>query len=541
MTTLDSPHPQTQPPNLLRIVYNLALFFGAVLLFLAYYRITFTQPIEADEANAVVEGLALSHGNLLLHHWVLTNVSFYFTDILWYGVGVALFGPSVELIHIIPCLIYFMVVALAMFLAGRNASGRTRLWAMGLTLILLGFPARVASKELHGIIHVGTVVFLLLAFLAMDDARRRNIRLPWLRYLCVFVLLSMADASDTMTLFVGIVPCLLVSLLRWMRVPPERRATEAGWFIAALGAAIAGKGFLSLMTAVHGFQTMPVEPFFVALSHLGNNLVLTLGGILALFDADFFGEFVSLHSLLMLVCTLGVALIARTVWSIIAQWYQQFQQENRLDTERPSGDRLVQTLTAVVVMNLGTFLFSSMANDIYSARYLMPCAACGAILAGRVGASTVQRSPFWRWGMAAVGLAMFALFAQQLRLPRASEPSVPVAAWLLSHGLTNGYGSYWDSAVTTLRSEGRVQVSPVLTNGRPIHPYYWFVDQNWYHAPAHFLIFDTDSKPSDVSLQTATQTFGPPDSSVQIGPETILVWTKDISPILRRLPGEPTP
>ena len=48
---------------------------GAVL-FCAYLRLSGTSPMNSDSANILLMGWDLLHGNLLLHGWYMSDVSF---------------------------------------------------------------------------------------------------------------------------------------------------------------------------------------------------------------------------------------------------------------------------------------------------------------------------------------------------------------------------------------------------------------------------------------------------------------------------------
>ena len=54
-------------------------------------------------------------------------------------------------------------------------------------------------------------------------------------------------------------------------------------------------------------------------------------------------------------------------------------------------------------------------------------------------------------------------FAQVLtEAPRAMAPEQPLIAFLLSHHLTYGLGSYWAANITTVESDGKVCIVPIV-------------------------------------------------------------------------------
>ena len=62
-------------------VYLLA---GAVL-FVAYLRLSETYGLNSDSANVLLMGWDLLHGNLLLHGWYMSDVSFFPTELPQYA------------------------------------------------------------------------------------------------------------------------------------------------------------------------------------------------------------------------------------------------------------------------------------------------------------------------------------------------------------------------------------------------------------------------------------------------------------------------
>ena len=65
---------------------RLAAIAAAVALFLCYVRLSGTYPVNADGSSNSLEAWDMLHGNWLLHGWMLTDVSFYPTELLEYAV-----------------------------------------------------------------------------------------------------------------------------------------------------------------------------------------------------------------------------------------------------------------------------------------------------------------------------------------------------------------------------------------------------------------------------------------------------------------------
>jgi hypothetical protein len=98
--------------------------------------------------------------------------------------------------------------------------------------------------------------------------------------------------------------------------------------------------------------------------------------------------------------------------------------------------------------------------------------------------------------------------------PRATAPEQRLIAFLESHHLSSGLGSYWTANITTLRSDGRVQVVPILEDGGKIGPYHWHASAAWFGTPrlrtARFVVID-GTVPVRSFEAAVIASFGPPD------------------------------
>ena len=57
----------------------------AVVLFIAYLRMSRTYPATSDGADQALQAWDMLHGNLLLHGWTLGDVTYYSTEIPQYA------------------------------------------------------------------------------------------------------------------------------------------------------------------------------------------------------------------------------------------------------------------------------------------------------------------------------------------------------------------------------------------------------------------------------------------------------------------------
>src|ERR1700761_176573 len=97
--------------------------FG-VALFFAYLAEAQKLPIFADGSSQALQAWDMLHGNVLLHGWVLSDVSFYTTELPQYLLIELVTGLNPAVVHIAAAMTYAMLVVAAAVLAKGRASGR---------------------------------------------------------------------------------------------------------------------------------------------------------------------------------------------------------------------------------------------------------------------------------------------------------------------------------------------------------------------------------------------------------------------------------
>ena len=74
-------------------------------------------PENSDQANILLAASDMLHGNLLLHGWYLTDVSFYTTELPQYALLEIIFGVHADTAHIAAAMTYTLAVLLAVLVA----------------------------------------------------------------------------------------------------------------------------------------------------------------------------------------------------------------------------------------------------------------------------------------------------------------------------------------------------------------------------------------------------------------------------------------
>ena len=502
---------------------------AAAILFFCYWRQSQAVAVPSDGAGNVLQAWAMLHGNLLLHSWWVSDVSFYTTELPQYMLVEALTGLGPWVVHVAAAMTYTLLVLFAALLAKGNArggEGRTRaLLAAGL---MLAPQLSATSIVLLSPDHIGTAVPLLAIWLLIDRAPKR-----WYVPVLVGLALAVMMVGDSIVLLTGIVPLALACVLRVVYGLIRRGQRNAAWRYelalagAAAAAGLAGQFASRLITALGGYQQSPVRAD-TDLSQLQHGAWVTLQAFLELFGANVFNMsflgtrpafevvFVALHlpGAVVAACGLGVG---------IARIFR-------------SGELIVPVFAVAIVLNLASYMSSTHAQDLLGAREMAEVLPLGAVLAGRVLGDWIMA-----WIRAAKGwfaplLAVLAAGCLATLGYGAALASVPaenqtLASWLVAHGLTDGLATYWQANSTSVDSRGQVRLSAVVQNPSDrLMPYQWETDDANYDPALHYANFVVADGPSALpGMQlSAALTFGHPQRIYHADGYSILIWNMNL-------------
>ena len=539
---------------------------AALALWAAYARLSQAFPTNSDGAGNALQAWQMLHGNPLLRGWVLSDVSFYTTELPQYMLVELATGLNANVIHVAAGMTY----ALALVAAAALAAGRARGWAAVIggciaAGIMLdpqggdGLAVLLSSPD-----HIGTSVPMMLAWLILDRTRP-----GWRAVLAVSLVLGLAGVADSLVTYAAIAPLVLVVAIRLGhalltdRSTPRRgiladRRYEIGLAVGAVAATVAARLALRLIAALGGFSS-PAPVASVASIHLilSHNLPVVGRGLLMLFGADFIDYPVGLVLVLHLVSVALVAVaVAVTAWHFLTDL-----------------DLVAQLLLAGIVVNLAVFIISTNVSWLPTMREADVVLPFGAALAGRQlgprlagwlgrgsaaagrGTAAAGRGPAaagrgtaaagrraGRSRVAAAGLvAALGLVGvgYAVGLVRQLTPRVQVSSqqrladWLVARHLDNGLAGYWQSTVIAPMSDGIVQVRQVDVDYR-LHPQRLVagVREDWagWYDPAtetaDFVVLapSADSYPGFNDRAAVIATFGQPTATYHFDGYTILVW-----------------
>src|SRR5208282_1196273 len=196
-----------------RLLASAAILLAVVLLFVAYLQVSRTYAENSDESNDLLMAWDMLHGNVLLHGWYLSDVSFYTTELPQYAMLEHFLGLHTDTAHVAAAMTYTLVVVLAVLLARGTVSGRDAWPRMALTAGIMFAPQLGVAVFilLLSLGHIGTTVPLLLTWLVLDRLDgAQGMKRRWAAPVIVGLLLTWALVADPLVLVVGVVPLVAV-------------------------------------------------------------------------------------------------------------------------------------------------------------------------------------------------------------------------------------------------------------------------------------------------------------------------------------------
>jgi hypothetical protein len=502
---------------------------GAAAAFAAYLRLAGTRAVNSDGSSQALQAWDMLHGNLLLHGWTLTDVSFYTTELPEYMAVEQARGLNADVVHVAAAITYTLAVLFAALLARGAATGRAAAVRVALAAGIMlapqlgsGTDVLVSSPD-----HIGTSVPVMLAWLILDRARPR-----WYVPVLTSLLLAWAMVADMLVLVIGVVPLAGVCVIRVARALLAReRPLREQWYEIGLGAGAAAAAAAAMLAmrvirALGGFNVQPLSGQLSSFGMIaGHNLRLTGEGLLLLAGADSRGLPAGAGRALVMLHVAGVAVAACGI--AVAAW--RF---------RRGGDLVAQVLLAGIAANIAAYLTGTYAVILADAREMAPVLPFAAALAARMcpwpllGARRILGVAL---GLVAAGY--LAGLGLEISQPQAPPQSAQLTSWLERHPLGTGLSGYWQGNVVTLISGGRARVRPLKVVGGRLVPAR-NTQAAWYdpaRSTADFVVLcpGAGAYPGFSDRRLVLATFGGPARTYHVGPCTILFWHKNLLASLR--------
>jgi hypothetical protein len=530
----------------------------AVVLFVAYLRLSRTYAATSDGADQALQGWDMLHGNWLLRGWTMGDVTYYTTEIPEYAIVELFRGLRGDVVHIAGAITYTLLVLAAGLLARGRATGRAGLIRLAVACGIMLAPqfGNATHLLLSQPDHLGTQLPLLLVFLMLDRAPRR-----WYVPVAAGVVLSWVVIADRVAVLDAVIPLAAVCAARVLLAVFPRRAGRKSlasqWFELSLVAASAASFAVAtlvvrLISDLHGYQVTPVDSLKLADTHnLGRHVVVAFEGILNIYGADFFH--ISQNApfspdLVGLPMAAGVALaavhlvgLALAVWGLFRAFRYFFD----------PGDLVSPVLATAIVINVAAYSVSIVSATIFDAREILAVLPFGAVLAGRMVAGPLSRARLGRVRLTPVvnaGLAgVLACYLAALGYGAAQSPVADneqaVIPWLEAHHLTSGLGTYVEANLITMDSGGRVVIREAVWRSSGDAPRSFESKASWYdpgQSYANFILTNSAERygmvggapGSSIGLISASAIAalraGPPAHVYHYKTFTIMVWNHNL-------------
>ena len=553
----------------------LAVLAGIAVLFYCAQQQARQLGAQSDGAGMELEAWAMLHGNLLLHGWYLSDVSFYTTELPEYALVELVRGLNPDVVRLSAAITYTLLVVLAAAVAygARPADKRTAAVRAGITVMVMLAPTVPASTTLlNDPDHTGTAVPILLALLILDRGRRR-----WWVPVLVAAVLGWALVGDSLVLLIGAAPLVAVcgarsfGLLALRRVPLAAAWYDLSLAAAGVAAVVAASALNALIRARGGFLLTPDKAHYVVLSTaVPGNAAVTFENFLSLFSADFFGDRVDDRLAVTAVHLVFAALVAAALVLALRGLRRDLPRAPYPDSgaARPAprpvldprlvpdprhgadpgagpdlrarpgsdlggGDLVAQLLAAAIVINLLAYGLLYPATTA-TVREIAPVFGLGGALAGRMLAGPLLRrrlEPLLALGALA---AIVSLVTALANVVPAVPASASLAPFLSAHGLRNGLSGYWLADSTTMVSGDRVVMRSVrFSPGHGLSVFKWELDADLLNPAANdvnFLVADgpPPRTPATVTPAEAVAAFGRPYREYRYQGYVIMVWRKNL-------------
>ena len=500
-----------------------AWVLGIIVAFVVYLQLSRTRAVNSDGAAQALQAWDMLHGNLLLHGWLLGDVSYYTTELPQYMLVELLRGLNTDVVHVAAAMTYTLATLLAALLAKGNSTGRQALARVLIAVGIMLAPQLVSGVNLllSSPDHIGTSVPVMVAWLILDHARPR-----WYVPVIAGVFLGWAEVADMLVLYIGVLPLAGVCAIRVYRaVAVERKPLASQWYDMALAAAAlvgAAAAVLALRVIhAHGgfYMPAPDAQFVQGGAALAHNLAITAEGLLLLGGADFFGLRPTAGNAFTVLHVVGVFLAAWGTWLAARRFFRD-------------RDLVSQLLVMGVVVNVAVYVLSTRANVVSQTHEIAAVLPFSAALAGRLLAERLTAAKL-------IPLLLVVLLGYLVGLVHEiSRPPVPaqnqrLASWLEARHLHTGLSGYWESNVVTLASGDQVQIRLVKPHGGRLIPGIYETKSDWYDPDrnsANFVVLSRGAAgyPGFNQEQAVLATFGKPARTYHVGSYTVLVWNRNL-------------
>jgi hypothetical protein len=422
-------------------------------------------------------------------------------------------------------------------------------WALGRLAALLCAVVLLASSEaLRGIIDVpeshGLIVVhvaVLCGALLFVGRRALNGRLTPMVLLLVgvpLVVFTGAGLTDHLLLVSGLGPFILAPALCLLRLRSRVWLTVSAFaFVTGVLSVLLALLLAHLMRGQHVVHA-PFPLNFVASEAILTSLQNLIATVALLGGGDFFSKAVGAESVLTLVA--GALALAALAVILHALWRWGRSTPSQLappSAQTASRELFVAFWGLVLVLVLAVFALTSVSGNTGDGRYLVGAWVALAALLGVLSTGPAART------VLVLAVALFGALNVWSEVSSGVQPAGvgpnqrlagAIEHFVLAHGASVGYASYWDAAPVTWETRLRVQAYPIAPCATPIGvcPFYATQIDSWYlPRPNTRTFLLTDTRPTvPAAIAAAPASLGPPVAQEAVGEGlTVYIYDHDIA------------
>ncbi|QXR22005.1 hypothetical protein EGK69_016940 [Citrobacter freundii] len=471
---------------------------GFIILTFFYASISKNVLPSSDAVSGLLEGKDFADGNWTLSGWYLSTVSFYFTDIIWYGLASKIFWYGQYQAYCIPAIMYSMVTLMTFYLSKERLSS---LWAISFCVAL---PSGFAVLNiLIPVIHVGTYVAMLFCFIMLDNYSKTKSLISISLYILV---LFLACFSDDIIKLLIIAPVAISSVFFMIKNKSQKNMII---LVATIFAYIASK-IMTIYISSHNWYILPgvPDPTFVAFDDILNNLYFFIKGFILYSGAFFFGKPPSdITAIISVFCFVVMILLLIIVTMSVKEIFQT--------------SLVNMALCIACIIMIPAYLASNRPIDEWTIRYIVPFFILSPIVIGRSNTSKGFR--FIILGLVTTSILIFSIYTQEKR-DTSSDIINQIKNTVRQNNLTNGYASFWFASSVSI--DGDISIAPIDVNRglNILACNKWLSKNHWYERGGNFIVTD-----DEVMRAITIKEIGNPSKVIDVGDKKIFVYDKNIT------------
>ncbi|MNW40486.1 hypothetical protein D3C74_176010 [compost metagenome] len=474
------------------------------ILLLYYLSVATNNSVHSDAGSVLLMSKSILEGNVFLNGWFLSTGSYYSTELIWYSLFIVLFGFNSNLIYLVSSIFFLILSWLVFFVSGRTREGFSYRRAI-VGFLLIGLPSPfVSTLVFSGAMHISALCYVLIALIALEFIKRN-----YLKYSIYFVLLTLVLFADPFMIWTFFVPFIITSFLIWI-VKKEMKEP------ITITVSVLSYIFSKILLYLFNFNIPETSTAFVELEKIKGNIFLYIKGMLEIYNANIFGKSVGNYN------TVIVGLHIIVLFCIVMILFNAIK---KIKNSREF-DKLYLFLLVGIVINVAEFIFSNLAVDINSARYLFPSIVYASIFVAKyskIPVSFTKHATLLYYPI----IIVYILISLNYPIGFEKVKQDEVIQFLESKNLKTGYGSYWNSHNLTVQSKGVISIYPIIASESGISSFNWLSNINWYNNEANFVIFQNDNW-GNINQATVATGLGEPDQIYQFNSYTIMVWENSI-------------